>query len=613
MQQTLPQMVFDRIGHFDQRPAMRHKSNGRYQDISWSSLGERVNRFAAALLAFDLKPEQQVAILAPNCPEWAYADLAIMSIRCRTVPVYHTEGIKTILRILADSLSRLLFIHSQQLAEEILHRQQHCPLQSKIVLLEGESTHPDILSLAEFLALPEEKHFKEAIRLRAAGHADELATLVYTSGTTGKPKGAMLTHANILSNVAGCCQRFHVDSNDQCLSFLPLSHIFERTTGYYLMLQQGAIIAYAENIDTVAANLTEIKPTVLISVPRLYEKMYNRVLEKITTGPWLKKQLFFFALMIGKAKVAREQRNLPPTMAQKFILVICRRLVFNKIVQRLGGRLRILISGGAPLSPMIAEFFLAAGVPIYQGYGMTETSPVIAVNYPEHNRLGSVGPLLPQLKLKIAADAELLVKGPNIFHGYWQQPQQTEEVLHDGWFHTGDLARLDDDNYLIITGRKKEIIVTAGGKNICPLELENELKADKFISNIMIYGDKHPYLVALIVPDFENLQLYANYKHIDFLDQKGLINDPHCLDLIRRRIVAIQKERPSYQRIKRFSLLARDFSSEKGEVTQTLKIRRHQISEHYSRVIADLYRTSEESIHETVFCSIEKETALEKA
>lgn len=612
MQQTIPQMVFDRIERFDQRPVMRQKKNGRYQDISWGTLGKQVDRFAAALLACDLKPEQQVAILAPNGPEWVYADLAIMSVRCRTVPIYHTEGIKTILRILADSLSRLLFVHSRLLAEEINMRQQSCPHQQQLVLLDGESSHPDILSLADFLALATADHFLDVANLRNAGNANELASLVYTSGTTGKPKGAMLTHANILSNVSGCCQRFQVDSSDECLSFLPLSHIFERTTGYYLMLRQGATITYAESIDTVAANLIEVRPTVLISVPRLYEKMYNRVLEKVTTGPWLKKQLFFFALMIGKAKVARAQCDLAPTMPQKLALAICERLIFNKITQRLGGRLRILISGGAPLSPVIAEFFLAAGISIYQGYGMTETSPVIAVNYAGKNRLGSVGQPLTGLELEIAADNELLVKGPSIFTGYWQQPQQTTDVLQDGWLHTGDLARLDNDNFLFITGRKKEIIVTAGGKNICPLELENELKADKFISNVMIYGDNRPYLIALIVPDFANLQRYANYKHIDFLDQRGLINAPHSLDLIRRRIAAIQQERPSYQRIKRFTLLGRDFSSEKGEVTQTLKIRRNQISAHYSQIIADLYRTHSASMHESAFCSIEKETALEK-
>ena len=612
MNRTIPQMIFDRVSIFQHQTAMRRKSDGLYRDISWRQLGDNVKAFAASLLALGLQPEEQAAILSPNCPEWSFADLAIMTAGGRTVPIYHTEGLKTILHILEDSDSKILFTHSTLLANKILAKHQQCPKLEKIILLEGAADSPAILTLEEFLAGGKTIAPQRVDNALQAGSRQDLATLVYTSGTTGEPKGAMLSHDNILANVEACTELFTVGPQDQCLSFLPLSHIFERMAGYYLMLHQGVTIAYAESIDTVPANLAEIKPTVVISVPRLYEKMYNRVLERVTTGPWVKKQLFFLAINIGKAKVAREQRGLPPTALQTKLLDIFETLVFAKIKARLGGKLRFFVSGGAPLVKGIAEFFLAAGIPIYEGYGLTESSPVIAANYPEHHRIGTVGLPLKNLQVKLAEDGELLVKGPSIFGGYWHKEEQTAATLKNGWLHTGDIASLDSDGYLTITDRKKDIIVTAGGKNIAPQGLENELKADKYISNVMIYGDHRPYLTALVVPDFESLQKYANYKNIDFLDHCSLISHPRILDLLRRRIDKIQHSFPAYHQIKRFTLLSRDFSGEEGEVTPTLKVKRNIVGHHYGQLIEDLYRTKGEAIHQTSYCIIDQKTEVEK-
>lgn len=612
MNRTIPQMVFDRIEFFDQQTVMRRKTSGHYQDLSWQEFGQKIRTFSASLIALGLQPEQQAALLAPNCPEWACADLAIMTVGGRSVPIYHTEGLKTILHILADAECRLLFTHSKLLAEEILAKREQCPLLEKAILLEGHSDNQDILSLDNFLARSQQIDPQQVDKLLQAGKRMALATLVYTSGTTGEPKGVMLTHDNILCNVEAATQLFEIGPHDQCLSFLPLSHIFERMAGYYLMLHRGVTIAYAESIDTVPANLAEIKPTVVISVPRLYEKMYNRVLERVTTGPWLKKQLFFLAIRVGKSKVAREQRGLSPTALQTTLLDIFEKLVFSKIKARLGGQLRFFISGGAPLVKGIAEFFLAAGIPIYEGYGLTESSPVIAANYPGRHRLGTVGPPLSNIQYQIAEDGELLVKGPSVFSGYWKMPQKTAENLKNGWLHTGDIATFDADGYLTITDRKKDIIVTAGGKNIAPQGLENELKADKYISSIMIYGDNRPYLTALVVPDFETLQTYAAYKHIDFLDHCDLVNHPQILDLIRRRIDKIQTPLPSYQQVKRFTLLSRDFSGEKGEVTPTLKVKRNIVGERFAQSLEDLYSAEGETIHQTSFCIIDSETGVEK-
>ncbi len=612
MNQTIPQMVFERIERYDQRTVMRRKIGDTYQDISWNEFGQTIRGFAASLIALGLEPEQQAAILAPNCPEWACADLAIMTVGGRTVPIYHTEGLKTISHILADAECQLLFTHSKLLAEEIFSARESCPQLQKAILLEGSSDHQDILSLENFLALAQQLNDQQLEQLLQTGKRNALATLVYTSGTTGAPKGAMLSHENILCNVEACSERFEISAEDQCLSFLPLSHIFERTAGYYLMLYRGVVIAYAESIDTVPANLAEIKPTVVISVPRLYEKMYNRVLERITTGPWLKKQLFFLAIQVGRSKVSREQKNLAPTFLQTILLNLFEKLVFSKIKERLGGRLRFFVSGGAPLVKGIAEFFLAAGIPIYEGYGLTESSPVIAANYPGCHRLGTVGPPLNNLQTKISDDGELLVKGPSIFLGYWNNPEQTAINLKDGWLHTGDIGVIDADGFLTITDRKKDIIVTAGGKNIAPQGLENELKADKYISSVMVYGDRRPYLVALVVPDFETLQKYAVYKQIDFLDHCDLVNHPQILDLIRRRIDKVQVALPSYRQVKRFTLLSRDFSGEKGEVTPTLKVKRNIVGKRFAQILEDLYRREGEAIHQTSFCIIDPETEVEK-
>jgi len=607
MNETLPRMVLSRVERFGDRPVMRRKVDGCYQDISWNQLDKQVRAFAQGLLGLGLKPEQQAGIMAPNCPEWAFADLAIMTVGGRTVPIYHTEGLETIVHILADAEVRLLFTHSAQFARELLQLRERMPLLEKIILFEGTSDVADILCLAEFMELGEKDFAPQLDELLAAGRREQMATIVYTSGTTGEPKGAMLTHDNILSNVEASCRLIELGPNDVSLSFLPLSHIFERMAGYYLMLHQGVVIAYAESIDTVPVNLTEVQPTIVTSVPRLYEKMHNRVLERVSNGPWLKKQLFFLAINIGREKVARVQAGMAATGWQNLLLGLFDKLVFAKIKERLGGRLRFFVSGGAPLVRDIAEFFLAAGVPIYEGYGLTETSPVLAVNYPGHHRLGSVGLPLKNIELRIAEDGELMAKGPSVFQGYWKNPEQTALAIQDGWFHTGDIAKIDADGYLFITDRKKDLIVNAGGKKIAPQELENLLKTDKFISSVMVYGDRKPYLTALVVPDFEALQKYARYKKIDFLDQCDLVNHPQVLNLIRRRIDKVQHSLPSYRQIKRFTLLSRDFTGEKGEVTPTLKIKRNIVGQHYAHLLEDLYRVAGEDNNDSSFCIVDKD------
>jgi long-chain acyl-CoA synthetase len=608
MSETLAKMVLRQAEHLGPQAALREKADGSYSDISWQAMADNILLFARGLRALGIKEKDRVAIMAPNCPEWVYADVGTLSCAAISVPVYHTEGIDTLKHIVNDSGSRVLFIASQLLAKDVAEQWGELTGLEKVILLDGRLDHPNILSLAEFKGLAESVPDGEIKQLLDSGTGDDLATLVYTSGTTGVPKGAMLTHNNILSNIEACSQLYDIRESDTCLSFLPLSHIFERMAGYYFMLSKGVTIAYAENIDSVPLNLTEIQPHIVISVPRLYEKMFARVMERVLAGPWVRKQIFFTALKIGQAHVARLVANQPDPALLKIGLAIASKLVFSKLHERLGGSLRFFISGGAPLVQNVAEFFLAAGIPIYEGYGLTETSPVLAANNADAIRLGTVGKPVSGTKIKIADDGEIIVAGPGIFQGYWQKDDKTAEVLADGWFKTGDIGEIDTDGFLKITDRKKDLIVTAGGKNIAPQFLENLFKTDKYLSNAVVYGDRKPFLTALLVPNFDNIEKYARYKKIDFLNHCDLVNHPRVLDLVRRRIDKMQSGQPSFNRVKRFTLISRDFTAEEGEITPTLKIKRKEVSANFQQILEGMYLAEGHGNHDAGFCVIEHES-----
>lgn len=607
MNKTLPCMILRQAARMAGRTALRRKSEGKWRDISWDDLAGNIRAYGEGLLALGIQPGDRIAVMAPNCPEWVYADLGSMACGALSVPVYHTEGIETILHILEDSQSRVFFIHSPLLAGELLEHLEKLPHLEQIVQIEGPAVNERFLTLEAFLRQRKQAAKDELARRLEAGKSDDIATLVYTSGTTGLPKGVMLAHANILSNIEACSDLFAIGEKDECLSFLPLSHVFERMAGYYFMLLQGAVIAYAESLDTVPANMAEVRPTIVISVPRLYEKMFARVMERVLGGPWLKKQIFFGALKAGRTLVELEMRGGAPGPLLRKTVDLARRVVFAPLRDHLGGRLRFFVSGGAPLGRDIAEFFFAVGLPIYEGYGLTETSPVIAANNPSHIRLGTVGRPIPGTTVRIAEDGEILVQGPGVFQGYWRQPEQTTEVFADGWFKTGDIGQLDTDGFLAITDRKKDLIVTAGGKNIAPQVLENRFKSDKFIANVMVYGDRKPFLTALVVPNFDNIEKYAREQRIDFLNHCDLVNHPRILQLIRERVDRHQANMPSFQRIKRFTLLSRDFSGSEGEVTPTLKVKRKVVTEHFRRVLEGMYLALDHGAHDSGFCIIETE------
>jgi len=607
MSETLIKMIRQQADRYGNRRVLREKTGGQYRDISWNDLKANITLFARGLKALGIQPGDRVAIMAPNGPDWVYADLGTLACRAISVPVYHTEGMNSLQHIVADSGSRVLFIASPLLAQELADRWDEFSGLETVVLLEGEVDHPGFLPLKQFREKAATVDDGEIAQSIDRGTGDELATLVYTSGTTGDPKGAMLSHRNILSNIEACSELYDINNSDQCLSFLPLSHIFERMAGYYFMLSKGVTIAYAENIDSVPNNLLEVNPTIVISVPRLYEKMFARVMERVLAGPWLRKQIFFIALKIGQAHVTRLVANQPDPLPLKIGLAIAGNLVFSKLHEKLGGSLRFFISGGAPLVKNVAEFFLAAGIPIYEGYGLTETSPVLAANRAGKIRLGTVGQPVPGTTIKIADDGEIIASGPGIFSGYWEKPDKTAAVLTDGWFKTGDIGEIDSDGFLKITDRKKDLLVTAGGKNIAPQFLENLLKTDKYLAAAMLYGDGKPYLTALLVPNFDNLEKYALYKKIDFLNHCDLVNHPRVLDLVRRRVDKMQADLPNYNRVKRFTLLSRDFTAEEGEVTPTLKLKRKAVTDNFHQVLEGMYLAEGHGTHDAGFCVIDSD------
>ncbi len=611
MNETLPRMVLARARQKPQAVSLRHKEEGIWHDITRGEVEQQIRRFAGGLLRLGLKPGERVAVMAPNSPEWVFADLGAMSCRGISVPVYHTEGLKALQHIVADSESRFLFLHSPLVAEEFAPLLEQMPFLERIILLQGKVEHPRILPLEEFLGQPSAAEERQLEALLDQGDPEEPATIVYTSGTTGRPKGVVLSHRNFLSNVEACARLFDIGPEDECLSFLPLSHVFERMAGYYFILHQGGVIAYAENFDSVPVNLTEIRPTILISVPRLYEKMYTRVMERVLSGPWLKKQLFFTGLKVCRELVRQELAGRTPPASTRTAARFFRSVVFSKLRHPLGGRLRFFVSGGAPLGRDIAEFFMAAGIPIYEGYGLTETSPVIAANCPGAIRLGSVGRPVPGTEVRIADDGEILARGPGVFQGYWQKPQETAAVFSDDWLHTGDVGTLDADGYLAITDRKKDLIVTASGENIAPQNLENLFKRDKYLANSLVYGDRKPYLTALLVPNFDNLEKYARFKRLNFLNHCDLVNHPRVLDLVRRRIDRLQEGMPSFQRIKRFTLLSRDFTKE--EMTPTLKVRRKQVAKNFHSILEGMYLPQDHGVHDAGFCIVENLSEEEKA
>jgi long-chain acyl-CoA synthetase len=534
----------------------------------------------------------RVAILSENRPEWAVTDYACLAARCTDVPIYPTLPARQVEYILRDSGAVAVLVSSAAQLEKVRSIRDRLPALRHVIAFDADARAPGAVPFDELLACGRSAQARHPDwRAHAlAATPDDLATLIYTSGTTGDPKGVMLTHGNIASNVTTCVRLFRFVEGDECLSFLPLSHIFERMFGHYSMFYAGVVINYAGSIDTVAADMQERRPTMMASVPRLYEKIYSRVLDSVRASPSPRRHIFAWARRVGEEWVERTlaRAPIPPSLALRRRLADA--LVFAKLRARTGGRIRFFISGGAPLSAEIAKFFAAAGMPILEGYGLTETSPVMAVNTFGHTKLGTVGRAIPEVEIRIAPDGEIVTRGPNVMRGYYGKPQATADAIDgDGWFHTGDIGLIDAEGYLRITDRKKDLIVTAGGKNIAPQPIENLAKRSKFVSNAVMLGDRRPFPIMLVVPNPEPLRAWAARHGLPTDDVERLVARPEVHTKLEREVRKTLRDLAQFEMPKKFLLLPRDFSVESGELTPTLKVRRRVVEERHKAAIEALY------------------------
>ncbi|HEY8197307.1 MAG TPA: long-chain fatty acid--CoA ligase [Gemmatimonadales bacterium] len=591
---TLTELLFGALDrHGSRSVAMRARQRGDWVELSYRDLADRIQDLSLGLLDLGLKTGDRVAILSENRFEWAIADYACLAARCADVPIYPTLLAKQVEYNLADSEAVAVLVSNRTQLEKVLAARERLPALQHIIAFDPDVTGPGVLSLDAVYARGRwARQAAPGWRANALKvKPDDLATLIYTSGTSGDMKGVMLTHGNIASNVFTCCPLFSFGDDDECLSFLPLSHIFERMFGHYCMLHSGVIINYAESVDTVASDMQRWRPTLMASVPRLYEKIYSRVLDSVRAGSAVKRRIFFWGKRVGEKAVELRLagRRLPPALRAQ--LWLADRLVFAKLRARTGGRLRFFISGGAPLSADIAKFFHAAGMPILEGYGLTETSPVIAVNTFKHQRLGTVGLPIPGVEVKIAPDGEILTRGPNVMPGYYKKPEATAEALDaEGWFHTGDIGLLDQDGFLRITDRKKDLIVTAGGKNIAPQPIERLAKMSRFVSSAVMLGDRRPFPIMLIVPNFDNLSAWARQEGIQSADSAALVALPAVQEKMEREVQATLRDLAKFEMPKKFLLLPREFSIETGELTPKLSIKRRVLEQRHADAINALYQ-----------------------
>jgi long-chain acyl-CoA synthetase len=549
---------------------------------------------ARGLKKCNVKPKEAVAVLSENRAGWVIADMGILCAGGVTVAIYPTNTPEQIEYVLNHAEARIVFVSNKVQYAKLLKIRKAIPKVELVVSFErflGEPALPvcTFYQLSEIdhpVTESEKKELEEGIDRIAS---DDLLTLIYTSGTTGVPKGAMLTHHNILFDAFYTSKKAAVLSErDVHLSFLPLSHVLERTIGYYMTIMNGSLMAFADSIEKVPENMLEVKPTVSVSVPRLFEKIYSRIFENVHQMSVVKRKLFHWAVATGKQYVEARYiaKRTSPFLTVKY--GIADRLVFAKLRKRLGGNMRLFCCGGAPLDKTINEFFWIAGLPIFEGYGLTETSPAVCFNNFDQIRFGSVGTTLENTEVRADTDGELLIRGPQVMAGYYKDEKATSEAFQDGWFRTGDIGHIDN-GFIFITDRKKELIITAGGKNIAPQPIENELKLDKYISQAFVYGDRKPYLTALLVPNLERLNEHAREKQIDYIDYDDLVLHEPVQKLYQQRVAEINGKLARYESIKKFVLIPRDFSIEGGELTPTLKLKRKVIYEKYKDKIEGMY------------------------
>jgi long-chain acyl-CoA synthetase len=573
---SIPEVLFEIAEKFPQKTALLYKKQGVYFPISYKELQEKIIQFSVGLHELGIQQHDKVAILSENRPEWVIADMAIMLIGAVCVPLHTTFNAEAIYNILNHCQAKIIVVSNGNLLNKILLNKKNLPHLQKILFLDK-------------LAFAQKKAFGDSIisgEKIFAGQTESshmfikhssVASIIYTSGTTGDPKGVVLTHQNFLSNIEAINKAIPVKEHDIFLSFLPLSHVLERTGGYYMPLLHGATIAYAESAAQLPHNLTEVSPTVLISVPRVFEKFHDAIWDKVNASSKFKKKIFLWALKQKRGTVLYAIANI---------------IVFKKIRAQMGGKLRLVISGGASLNENLGKFFYKIGMLVLEGYGLTETSPVIAVNREDQFQFGAVGKVLEGTEVLISEEKEILVKGSNVTQGYFENPSATKAAFHNGWFCTGDLGFVDSQGFLTVIGRKKEMILLSGGKNIWPEPIENIVNDDKYISQSVVVGDKQKFVSALIVPDWREIEIFMKKNNLPMQDHESLVKNPQIINLFQDRIdQKINPKLSDVEKIKKFALLFQELSQEHNELTPTLKLRRHIITQHYKKLIEEVYET----------------------
>jgi len=594
---TLADLPFHVRDQFSKSQHIRQCQADGFDDVSSRELFERIRELSLGFNQFGLNQGDRVALVADSCPEWTITDLAILTAGAVTVPIYPTLAAGQMKGILADCAARLVIVSDETQAEKLRSVRSELPnLEAMVVIeqeakcLKNENEHllasvakggRDRLVSEDGL----EKRFRDTAQSISP---DAIATIIYTSGTTGEPKGVMLTHQNLLSNLHAVSQVIPISSDDTALSFLPLSHSLERMV-LYKYLYSGVTVAFAESLETIKRDLLAVRPTVMSGVPRVYEKVHARVLESVSQASSIRQLLFRWALRVGRLRSNASLSGKSIPLHVRFQHLFADRLVFSKIRSVTGGRLREIISGGAPLGDETAEFFFAIGLPITEGYGLTETAPVLTVNPKGRWKIGTVGVAIPGVTLRIADDGEVLARGPNIMAGYFNMQEATEAVLRDGWFHTGDIGTLDEDGYLTITDRKKDILVTASGKNVPPGPIESLLKRDPMITEAVLIGDRRRFVTALIVPNLPVIQQRMVNGEALASPLEELLVREDVRALFQSVVDEVNGQLSQFEQVKRFALLPTEFTIASGELTPTMKVRRRMIENRWKIAIEELY------------------------
>jgi len=587
----MPESIYDYFksssDKFSNKTALMYKENDKYKNISYAQLRKSVDALAQNLQILGINKGDKIAIYSYNRPEWVIADLAILKLGAIVVPIYHVLSPFYVKYILNDAQAKLLFIENSALFDNFKSIHTELTSLKNIIVFDDKELITDIkyTKFTDIIkaAAPENSSVSNVV-------ANDIATIVYTSGTTGEPKGAVLTHHNIISNVLSGIRLFDINSNDVIMSYLPLSHMFERTCGYYTVILSGGSIGYAENISTIVQDVQKIKPTLLIALPRVLEKAYQTAVDKINQGSGLSRKLVLSAIKNLNRYITSKHRKLPLPLSLKMNRMIFNKLVAKKFHKIAGGNLRLVVSGGAPLNKRIGKIYYILGFNICEGYGLTETSPVISATTQQDNKIGTVGKPFPDVEVKIGDNSEILSRGPNLMLGYYNKPEETARAIdQDGWFHTGDQGKFDERGNLVITGRIKELIVTSYGKKIPPVPIEEKLVKTGYIDQAIIYGDNRSYIVALIVPNQKAIEYYAKTNNINYTDYPNLLTQNAITDFIKATINEACKNLAPYEKIKEFTLLSEGFTIDNGLLTPTLKLRRNRVFEKYQSLIEEIY------------------------